>query len=131
MTTQNSQTAKKRILLVEDERSVRETIRLMLSRDGHTVREANNGVEALSAFRCEKFDLVMLDFQIPFLQGDELAVRIKQLAPQQPILMVTGQAQWPGPDNPVDALLHKPLDFARLRQTMAQLLPEVEKTVVA
>jgi len=117
----------KRILLVEDDSSVRETLRLMLAKDGHIVTEANNGIEAFSAFRKEPFDLVLLDFQIPFMQGDELAVRIKQAAPQQPVVMVTGHNRSRGRDNPVDGLLQKPVDFNRLRQAIAQFAPEREE----
>lgn len=119
-------TRPKRILLVEDDSSVRETLRLMLAKDGHIVTEANNGIEALSAFRKQPFELVLLDFQIPFMQGDELAVRIKQLDPQQPVVMLTGHHRSRGRDNPVDGLLQKPVDLKRLRQAIAQFVPEVE-----
>ena len=108
---------------------MREMLRLMLHKDGHVVKEANNGIEALSAFNKEPFDLVLIDFQIPFLQGDELAVRIKRASPRQPLLMLTGYNRSRGPDNPVDAVLQKPLDCNRLRQAIAQLIPEVERAV--
>jgi CheY-like chemotaxis protein len=123
--------AGKRILLVEDESIVRETLRLMLRKDGHTVLEANNGIEALSAFRRERFDLVLIDFQIPFLKGDELAVKLKQISPHQPLLMLTGQGRSLGPDNPVDAVLQKPFDLDGLRQAIAKLIPDPEEGVAA
>lgn len=112
----------KRILLVEDERAVRETLRLLLAKDSHTVVEANNGAEAFAFFLGSKFDLVMTDFEIPFLKGDELALRIRKVAPRQPILMITAFDHKPCGRNPVDAVLLKPFDCARLRQTMARLL---------
>src|SRR5271169_3986695 len=79
----------KHILLVEDQRAVRESLRLLLVNDAHTVVEANNGAEAFTLFRKERFDLVVTDFEMPFVKGDELAVRIRQVAPQQRILMIT------------------------------------------
>ena len=115
----------KRILLVEDESLVRRCIGQLLASDDHTVVEANNGAEALSLFTQAQFDLVMTDFEIPFVRGDELAARIKRLAPQQPILMITGYQQRPGPDNPVDAVLNKPIHREQLRETMARLLSAV------
>jgi CheY-like chemotaxis protein len=120
---------RKRILLVEDELVVREAIGRLLSRDQHTVVEANNGAEAFCLFARGQFDLVMTDFEIPFLKGDELAARIKQMAPQQPILMITGHGKRPGPKNPVDAVLNKPVNLQQLRRAMVKLLPEEEKSL--
>src|SRR5258708_5727656 len=91
----------KRILLVDNERVERELIAELLTMDEHTVVEANNGAEAYSMFVQGHFDLVMTDCVMPFLSGDELAVRIRQFAPQQPILMITGKNHKPSPSNPV------------------------------
>ena len=122
---------RKRILLVEDERLVRESIGRLLSRDEHTVVEANNGAEAFALFTRNRFDLVMTDFEIPFMKGNELAARIKQVAPGQPILMITAHGKRPGPDNPVDAVLNKPVDLDRLRRAMARLLCEEGESLTA
>ncbi len=122
---------RKRILLVEDERLVREVIGRLLARDDHTVVHANNGAEAFSLFTRGKFDLVMTDFEIPFMKGNELAARIKQVAPEQPILMITGYSKRRGPDNPVDAVLNKPVDLDRLRTAMARVLSETGESLTA
>jgi two-component system, sensor histidine kinase and response regulator len=121
----------KRILLVEDEGSVRETLGQLLSRHEHTVVEANNGAEALSLFARGQFDLVMTDFELPFMKGNELAARIKQLAPRQPILMITGYGRRPGPNNPVDAVVNKPIGLAELQTAMERLLPEAAESPAA
>jgi two-component system, cell cycle sensor histidine kinase and response regulator CckA len=121
----------KRILLVEDERLVRESIGRLLAKDDHTVVEANNGAEAFSLFTSGQYDLVMTDFEIPFLKGNELASRIKRLAPAQPILMITAHGKRPGPDNPVDAVLNKPVSLDHLRKAMAGLLSEAEESFTA
>ncbi len=126
MLQQTIQNNGKRILLVEDECSVRELLKTVLSSEGYTILEANNGVEALSLFRKEAFDLIVIDLGIPFMQGDELAVRIKQLAPQQTLLMITGQGTKAGPRNPVDAVLPKPFDIEHLRRVTAALLEKRE-----
>ena len=130
-TTDEEKITRKRILLVDDEQHVRESIRLLLCRDEHTVVEANNGAEAFSCFNRGQFDLVMTDFEIPFMKGNELAARIKQLAPRQPILMITGHGKRPGPDNPVDAVLNKPVGLDQLRTAMAKLLSEVGASFTA
>ena len=113
----------KRILLVDDEQSVRQTIKLLLHLDQHTVTEARDGKEALDLFGQETFDLVITDFAMPRMQGNELAVRIKRLAPAQPIVMITAYAATLGTaENPVDAVLSKPFAFQDLRQTISKVL---------
>lgn len=112
----------KRILLVEDERIMREAVRRVLALDKHVVVEANNGAEAFSIFTQSQFDLVISDCVMPFVSGDELAKRIKRFAPDQPILMLTGHKVKRGPGNPVDAVLDKPCDVERLREEIARLL---------
>ena len=114
----------KRILLVEDERVAREMLRRLLEQDFHTVVEANNGAEALTLFRSGKFDLVVVDFEMPFVKGNELAARIKQAAPKQPILMITAFHYKPSKDNPVDVVLNKPFGCVRLRETVSKLLSQ-------
>ena len=112
----------KRILLVDDECVIRELIRELLAQDEHIVVEANNGAEAYVLFTQSRFDLVMTDYLMPFLNGDELASRIRQLAPRQPILMMTGHDFKCRPGSPVNAVLHKPFDHELLQQEIAKLL---------
>jgi CheY-like chemotaxis protein len=106
-------------------------LKTALSIDAYSVVEANNGAEALGLFRNGGFDLVMLDLEMPFLKGDELARGIKKLAPRQPILMVTGHDTRPSLQNPVDALLRKPVVLTQLREVMASLLAGTETRVAA
>ena len=128
---EKNQIVGKRLLLVEDDYGVREMLKTALAIDAYTVVEANNGAEAFALFARGQFDLVMTDFEIPFMKGNELAARIKQLAPWQPILMITAYGKRPGPDNPVDAVLNKPLDLDQLRTAMAKLLSEVGASFTA
>jgi CheY-like chemotaxis protein len=113
----------KRILLADDQREVREMTALMLGMDGHIVTEAGNGREALDLFTPERFDLVITDYLMPLMKGDELARNIKWLAPSEPILMITGSAgELGGIQMSVDAVLNKPFGFEDLRQAVAQVL---------
>jgi CheY-like chemotaxis protein len=117
---------RKRILLAEDQPEVRETVKLLLSLDGHMVTEAGDGREALASFKRGRFDLVITDYAMPLMRGDELAASIKQLAPEQPILMITGSVEKFGaPQSSVDALLQKPFLLEDLRQAVAQTLCQV------
>ena len=96
---------------------------MMLDMDEHIVTEAGNGQEALDLFAPERFDLVITDYVMPLMKGDELARNIKRLAPSEPILMITGSAtELGGIRASVDAVLNKPFAFEDLRQAVAQLL---------
>jgi CheY-like chemotaxis protein len=113
----------KRILLVDDEPSVRRSFRMLLEFDGHAVTEARDGAEALDLYARGQFDLVTTDFEMPVMKGNELAVRIKNLAPRQPILMITAcETGFGDSENPVDSILNKPFALENLRGVIAKLL---------
>lgn len=59
----------RRFLLVEDNRLIRKVITLMLEEMGHQVREAKNGLDALSVFEQEKFDVILMDIHMPIMDG--------------------------------------------------------------
>ncbi len=112
----------KRILLAEDQQDVREMTTMLLGMDNHLVTTAVNGREALDLFTRDRFDVVITDYLMPLMKGDELARNIKQLAPAQPILMITGSAWELGSlQTSVDAVLNKPFGFEELRQAVAQV----------
>jgi len=112
----------KRILLVEDERWVRECIKRLLWLDAHIVTEAANGVEACELFEQGQFDVVITDHDMPKMAGKALVASIRLRAPAQPIIMVTARAETLDEENPVNAILSKPFGVDELRQTLASLL---------
>jgi two-component system response regulator PilR (NtrC family) len=83
---------KTRILVVDDERSMREMLKILLEREGYEAEEAGNGLDALRLFESSPFDLVISDIQMPGLNGIELLERIKRQAPEVPVLMITAFA---------------------------------------
>jgi CheY-like chemotaxis protein len=113
----------KKILLADDQTDVRQTVSLLLSLDKHKVTEACNGLEALELFQKGTFDLVITDYAMPGLRGDQLAQRVKQLCPAQPVLMITGSVEASTlASGCVDQLLNKPFTLDGLRQAVASLL---------
>ena len=68
----------KRLLLVDDESSVRGAFRMMLELDDHRVTEAGNGAEALVLFTESRFDLVITDVDMPRMDGIELVTLINK-----------------------------------------------------
>jgi PAS domain S-box-containing protein len=83
------------ILLVEDERPVRSTIRRLLERHGYKVLEASNGQDALTliAARNGEINLVLSDMVMPGMGGMELASRLRSVAPKLPVLLMTGYTE--------------------------------------
>jgi CheY-like chemotaxis protein len=86
-----------RALLVEDTAINQTLVTILLSRMGYEVLLANNGIEALEAFSSQKFDLILMDIQMPEMGGIEATefIRIKEGASQlrrTPIIAVTANA---------------------------------------
>ena len=117
-------TAPLRVLVVEDEPLVREVISVYLEEDKHEVETAVNGREGLEKFKTGSFDLVMTDRAMPEMNGDHLAMEIKKLRPEQPIILLTGFGdlmtgageQPPG----VDLVVSKPFTLSTLRNAIAR-----------
>ena len=114
-----------RILVVDDEPIVCESIRMLLSFDGHDVRTAGNGPEALSRFDPEAFDLLITDFAMSGMDGAELARRVREQAPQLPVILLTAYAEmldsWKADLTSVDRVMSKPFRLEDLRTALAQI----------
>ena len=80
------------ILIVEDEESIREVQKAYLSRSGYTILEAEDGEEALSIFKKNKLDLVLLDLNLPIKNGIDVC-KIIRLSSNVPIIMVTAKVE--------------------------------------
>jgi two-component system OmpR family response regulator/two-component system alkaline phosphatase synthesis response regulator PhoP len=104
---------------------------MMLNFDGHVVETANNAKDALAMFEEGKFDLVITDFAMPAMKGDELAAAIKARAPKQPVVMITAYAEMlQSSGNPlkgVDWIISKPFLLENLRDAIARVSPSKPK----
>jgi CheY-like chemotaxis protein len=120
--------SKLRILVVDDEPAVGNTVKLLLEFDGHEVETTNSSQEALGLFESGRFDLVFTDFAMPGMNGHQLAAAIKAGAPEQPIVMVTGHAGTLLPSPDVDLVIGKPFLLEDLREAIARVMPEESLT---
>ena len=124
--------SKKKILVVDDEPFVCDAVKMMLAFDGHEVQTAHSAKEALALFDKGKFDLIITDFAMPVMKGDELAVAVKAKAPTQPIVMITAYAEMlqtsGNPLSGVDAIISKPFLLDDLREAMAKVLRKSESS---
>jgi|SRR5436190_22689988 len=116
----------KKILVVDDEPFVCDAVKMMLVFDGHDVQTANSGKEALELVNKEKFDLIITDFAMPQMKGDELATLIKARTPGQPVIMITAYAEMlQSSGNPlagVDEIISKPFLLDDLREALAKVV---------
>lgn len=118
--------AKKKILLVDDDSAIRKILLRLLSEEGYSVLPAANGVEALESASLAKFDLVLLDLNMPQKDGWETFEQLTSADPLLPIIVITARPNqlFPALASGVGALLEKPLDFTRLLETIRNLVNE-------
>jgi two-component system, cell cycle response regulator CpdR len=88
----NMETLPPRILLVDDEKDVRETLYTLLEREGYEVLASSNGPEALSIFRLSvrPIELLVTDYNMPEMSGLELARQCSRLSGELKVLYVSG-----------------------------------------
>jgi CheY-like chemotaxis protein len=118
--------AKHKILLVDDDPAIRQILCHLLVEEGYLVRTAANGVEAVELAKTTKFDLVLLDLSMPGKDGWETSKQLSTENPLLPVILMTARPNqlFPALASGVGALLEKPLDFAKLFQTIKSLLEE-------
>lgn len=115
-----------RVLVVDDEAAVRETLGDMLEALGHKVVLAESGQEAIRKLRESSFDFVFTDLAMPEMDGWETAREIRKREPDMRILLVTGYG--PGTTHPagedklVDGIIGKPFDFAQVSATIMEVV---------
>ncbi len=89
----NSQQAEpEKILVVDDEKSMREFLEIMLQKDGYQVSCAEGGEEALEALRREKFDLLITDIRMKPIDGLEVLRQCKTISPSTAVIIISAYA---------------------------------------
>jgi len=113
-----------RILIVDDEDSLREALRRWFERHGFQVYMARDGVEAVTQCAAAAVDLVLMDLEMPRMNGDEAAARIRRSHPGMPIVILTGapRAGETLTASEVDGVLMKPVPLEDLHSRVCQVL---------
>lgn len=114
----------KRILVVDDEPFVCDAVKMMLEFDGHKIETAGSAIAALDLFEPGKFDVVITDFSMPGMKGNELAAQLRHRHPRQPIVMITAYAEMltanQTPLDAVDCVISKPFLLEDLRTAITK-----------
>jgi CheY-like chemotaxis protein len=115
-----------KILVVDDEATLRNAMQQLLEHAGHSVVAADSGEAALALLAQGPFDVVMTDFSMPGMKGDELIARIREAAPHQRIILATAFVDeykvFGQPAATADALLLKPFSLTDLYEAIALVL---------
>ena len=115
-----------RLLVVDDEDSVRAVIAAILRRWGHVVVEVGTGMAAIDQLERATFDLVCTDLGMPGMTGWEVARQARLIQPQIGVLLVTGWgdqiSREEARERGVDEVLSKPFDLAQFKRTVDTLI---------
>ena len=116
-----------RVLVVDDDRDVRDVLSEMLITAGHEVRVAEDGADALSKFGGGQYDIVFTDLGMPGISGWQVCEHIKREAPELPVVMVTGWGHQLDPlqveRSGVSRVLTKPFHWVTILDTLQSLVP--------
>ena len=111
-----------RILLVEDDREVRDTLAQLLILDNHSVDRAADGIEALTLFQPGAYDVVCSDLGMPGMNGWELIAQLRARDPAVVTMLLSG---WGAQIDPAEArargadfIVAKPIDFEELHNAL-------------
>jgi two-component system, NtrC family, nitrogen regulation response regulator NtrX len=119
-----------KILIIDDERSIRNAIREILEYEKFQVDEAEDGLSGVVKVKGGKYDVILCDIKMPKMDGTEVLERILLLAPDTPVVMISGHGDI---ETAVDLLKHgaydyipKPLDLNRLLVSVRNALDRTE-----
>ena len=115
-----------RILIIDDEKSIRRTLREILEYENFKVEEAQDGLEGLNIALKEKFDIILCDIKMPKMDGMEALEKLIEAAVDAPVVMISGHGNI---ETAVEAVkkgaydfIQKPLDLNRLLVTIRNAL---------
>ncbi len=115
-----------KILVIDDEKSIRNTLKEILEYENHEVQDAADGLEGLKKIESEKFDVVLCDIKMPKMDGLELLEKVMELNNDTPVIMISGHGTI---ETAVEAIkkgaydfISKPLDLNRMLITLRNAL---------
>lgn len=122
---------KKRILIIDDDTTIIGALRLVLEDEGYVVDEASNGVEAIEKSFQGFYNLAIVDWRLPDIEGTNLLSRLKETVPKMAKIMLTG---YPSMENAIDsvnaqadAFLQKPVRVELLLKKIDHLLKQQDE----
>ena len=119
-------TRHRRILIIDDEKLIRWTLRERLEKEGHVIAEADTGAVAQELLRQEEFDLLLLDFKLPDTDGIEILRSVRERRPAPAVILMTAFASV---QNAVEAMRLGAYDYVKKPFNLEELVLEVERAL--
>jgi CheY-like chemotaxis protein len=127
----SKETCPARILVIDDEESVRDILSRMLKMKGHQVVAASNGEEGIERFKRGEFDLVFTDLGMPKISGWDVGKAIKKMNPRVPIAMITGWGMELNreklTESGIDLIVSKPFNFDEVIKLVSEAMELKER----
>ena len=114
------------VLIVDDETPIRRTLKEILEFESHKVEEASDGMECLAQVKKSQYDVILMDIKMPKMDGMEALERIQELAPDTPVIMISGHANI---DTAVEAVKKGAFDFISKPPDLNRLLITVRNAL--
>lgn len=120
-----------RILIVDDDESIRKVLTTILEEEGYTIDTAENGKEAIEKSKTNFYNLALIDIRLPDIEGIKLLTLMYKTVPKMIKIIITG---YPTMQNAIeavnrdaDAYLLKPLNMENLLNTIKELLKKQQE----
>ncbi|MGA2252093.1 sigma-54-dependent transcriptional regulator [Terracidiphilus sp.] len=125
-TTVPAGTSTARILVIDDEAAIRDSLEVLLTLEGYNVKMASDGDQGLRILELDNFDLILLDLALPGRTGLELLPFIKERQPETPVIMITAYGTV---DNVVEAIRAGAENFVQKPWDNEKLLADIRSAV--
>jgi DNA-binding NtrC family response regulator len=120
-----------RILVIDDDQSIRKTLAVILEDEGYLVDTVENGKQAIDKSKNDFYNLTLIDIRLPDMEGTELLTRMKDTTPKMRKIIITG---YPALQNAIDAVnkgadayILKPFDTEKILKTIREQLIKQEE----
>ena len=120
-----------RILIIDDDESIRKILSAILEDEGYTVETAENGREAIDKTNAKVYNLALIDVRLPDIEGVVLLRKLKETVPRMRKIIITGfptiQNAIEAVNNKADAYMLKPFEIGKILETIKEQLKKQQE----
>ena len=124
-------TEQSRILIIDDQESIRKSLKLALEKEGYLVETAENGQEAIRKSKEQFYNMALVDLRLPDMDGIELLTKMRETVPKMVKIIITG---YPMLENAIEAVnrgadgyVVKPVNMSKLLETVEEHLKKQQE----
>ncbi|MDA7501684.1 sigma-54 dependent transcriptional regulator [Chitinophagales bacterium] len=115
-----------KVLIIDDERGIRRTLKEILEYEGYEISEAEDGIEGLNEIKLNHYDVVFLDIKMPRLDGMEVLEQVAKIKPDLPVIMISGHGTM---ETAVEAVKNGAFDYIAKPPDLNRLLITVRNAL--